>query len=181
MKTLRNHKVCEKFEILARPNPGHTYAHSTCHQPAAVVAAPPHLNNIATNIHTRAETLLTGGAICEQLMHITSPMLTTFSALVRTAPPSCACRRLETDILGREVGIACLGLSARRPRILVGEVAAWDILSPSSVLKKKTRSGTRTTSFSRHSQNEPFCPYRKSQAIGFGQLSNSPLPEGRKL
>jgi hypothetical protein len=46
------------------------------------MAAPYHLNNIATNIHVRAEKLLTVHEICDQLMHITSPILTTFSGLV---------------------------------------------------------------------------------------------------
>jgi hypothetical protein len=72
---------------------------------------------------------------------ISSRMLTTFSAVVRTALPSWACRHLEKHILtiGRKVAIACLGLSAHRPRILVGEVAAWSSLSLSSQPKKKVK------------------------------------------
>jgi hypothetical protein len=70
------------WKILGRATPGHRYAHLICPRPAAVVAAPCHLNNIATNIPARAEILLTVGEICEQLMHFTSPMLMTFSALV---------------------------------------------------------------------------------------------------
>jgi hypothetical protein len=52
------------------------------------------------------------------------------------APPSCARRHLEKDTLDRKVAMACLGRSARRPRMLVGEVAAWSSLSPSSEMKK---------------------------------------------
>jgi hypothetical protein len=56
------------------------YGHPICPRPAVVVAAPCHLDNIATNIH--AQTLLTVGEICEQLMHVTLPMFTTFLALI---------------------------------------------------------------------------------------------------
>jgi hypothetical protein len=91
--------VSTPLKISGRTTPGHIYAHSICPQLAAVVAAPCHLNNIATNIRSRAKTLLTVGEIYEQLMHIASPMLTVFSALVSMAPPFCACRHLEKDIL----------------------------------------------------------------------------------
>jgi hypothetical protein len=138
------------------------------------------MNDIATNIHVRFETLLTAGAICEQLMHITSPIVTIFSALVRTASPSCACRHLEKYILNRKVAIAYLDLSARRPRILVGEVTACGSQSPSSEPKKKVRSVMRTTSLSCHSQNEVFRSYRKSQAT-LNSPSIALWPDGRKL
>jgi hypothetical protein len=55
---------------------------SICLRPAVVAAAPCHLNNIATNIHVRAQTLLTVCEICEQLMHVTWPILTTFLSLI---------------------------------------------------------------------------------------------------
>jgi hypothetical protein len=49
--------VCQNLEILGQPNPGHVYAHPICPRPAVVVAALCHLNNIAINIHARAQTL----------------------------------------------------------------------------------------------------------------------------
>jgi hypothetical protein len=62
--------------------PGHIYARSICPRPAAVAAAPCHLKYIAINSHVPAETLLTVGDFGEHLMPVTSPILTTFSALV---------------------------------------------------------------------------------------------------
>jgi hypothetical protein len=58
------------------------YAHPICPRPAVVVAAPCDLNNIATDIHVRGQTLLTVGETCEPLMHVTSPILATFLALI---------------------------------------------------------------------------------------------------
>jgi hypothetical protein len=49
---------------------------------AIVAAAPCPLNDTATDIHAGAETSLTAGKVCEQLMHVTSPMLATFWAMV---------------------------------------------------------------------------------------------------
>jgi hypothetical protein len=37
---------------------------------------------IATNIHVHVQTLMTVREICEQLMHVTSPILTAFLALI---------------------------------------------------------------------------------------------------
>jgi hypothetical protein len=119
-------------------------AHLICPRPAAVVAAPCHLNNIATNIRAHAESLPTVGEICEQLMHVALPMLTTFSALVSMAPPSRACRHLEKDILDGKVTISSHGLNMLRPKILVGEVAAWSSPNPSSELKENAKSAVCT-------------------------------------
>jgi hypothetical protein len=39
------------------------------------------MHNVAADIHVRSQTLLTAGETCEQLMHVISPILTTFLAV----------------------------------------------------------------------------------------------------
>jgi hypothetical protein len=64
--------------ILELATPDHKYEHLICPRLAAVAPASRHLNDVTTDINIIAETLLTVVQPCEQLMHVTSLMLTIF-------------------------------------------------------------------------------------------------------
>jgi hypothetical protein len=74
------------------------------------------------------------------------------------APPSCGCKHFEKDILDRQVSRSHLVLSARRLRILVGEVPAWGSLTPSSRTKKKCNSAVATAPWTDHEQMNSHRP-----------------------
>jgi hypothetical protein len=69
------------WKILELATPDHKYEHPISPRPAAVAAAWRHLNDGATDINPVPKTLFTVVQPCEQLMYVTSPMLTTFCLL----------------------------------------------------------------------------------------------------
>jgi hypothetical protein len=57
--TQKRQRFAETWKLLARTTPNHKYDFPIRSRPAAVAAVPCHLNDIATYIHARVQTLLT--------------------------------------------------------------------------------------------------------------------------